>query len=99
MGEAKPAAKPAKVAKKAKAAPAKAKKVIKKPVKATKSGSPTTVLDNVYKVIKKNKTGANIDKLKKQTQLEPRQLSNALYKLTKKGMIEARSRGVYFVKK
>ena len=36
--------------------------------------------------------------LKKKTNLEPRQLSNALYKLTKKGTIEAKSRGIYFTK-
>jgi len=49
-------------------------------------------------VIAKAKSGANIATLKKKTKLEPRQLSNALYKLTKKGTIEARSRGVYFKK-
>ena len=90
MAKAKPAAKPAK-----KAAPAKAKKVVKKPAKKAAGGKPTTVLENVYAVIKKNKNGVNIDKLKKQTKLEPRQLSNALYKLTKKGMIKTKSRGVY----
>lgn len=91
MAKAKPAAKPAK-----KAAPAKAKKVAKKPAKkAASAKKAATVLENVYGVIKKNKNGVNIDKLKKQTKLEPRQLSNALYKLTKKGMIKTKSRGVY----
>ena len=100
MEAAKPAAKPAKKAKAAPAkAKAKAKKVVKKAAKTAKSAKPVTVLENVFDVIKKNKNGANIDKLKQQTKLQPRQLSNALYKLTKKGMIEAKSRGVYFVKK
>lgn len=58
-----------------------------------------TVLQQVYEVICKSRKGASIDKLKEKTLLDPRQLSNALYKLTKKGAVEARSRGIYFKKK
>lgn len=55
----------------------------------------STVLDNVMDVIKKSKNGATIATLKAKTNLESRQLSNALYKLSKKGMIKTISRGVY----
>lgn len=84
-------AKKAKPASKKKAAPAK---------KAPKTKEkPQTVLEQVEDVISRSRKGASIDKLKEKTGLAPRQLSNALYKLTKKGLIEARSRGVYFKKK
>ena len=46
-------------------------------------------------VIQKSRDGADIASLKSQTGLESRQLSNALYKLTKKGLIKSKSRGVY----
>ena len=42
-----------------------------------------------------NLNGITIAQLKGKTALDDRQLSNALYKLTKKGMIAAKSRGVY----
>ncbi len=97
-----PAKKKAAPAKK-KAAPAK-----KKAVKAKKKAAPAkkapakkpasgkdTVLDSVLAVVSKAKDGADIASLKSQTGLESRQLSNALYKLTKKGMIKSKSRGVY----
>lgn len=58
-----------------------------------------TVLQQVFDVICKSRKGASIDKLKEKTSLDPRQLSNALYKLTKKGVVEARARGIYFKKK
>ena len=76
---------------KKKAAPAKKKAPAKKAVAAGKE----TVLDSVMGVIAKSKDGADIASLKSQTGLESRQLSNALYKLTKKGMIKSKSRGVY----
>jgi predicted Rossmann fold nucleotide-binding protein DprA/Smf involved in DNA uptake len=81
--------------KKAVAAPVKEKKAV---VKADAAAKAPTVLDQVYEVISKSRKGASIDKLKEKTGLEPRQLSNALYKLTKKGAVEARTRGVYFKK-
>jgi predicted Rossmann fold nucleotide-binding protein DprA/Smf involved in DNA uptake len=39
-----------------------------------------------------------VAQLKTKTQLNARQLSNALYKLSKKGMVEAPSRGLYLKK-
>jgi hypothetical protein len=54
-----------------------------------------TVLDSVYKAIRRSRNGITIAQLKAKTALDDRQLSNALYKLTKKGMIAAKSRGVY----
>ena len=54
-----------------------------------------TVLDSVYKTIRRSRNGITIAQLKSKTALDDRQLSNALYKLTKKGVIEAKSRGVY----
>lgn len=100
-----PAKKKAKPAPKKKAAPAKKKAVAKKapakkaaakkaPAKkaATDAG---TVLDTVMAVISKSRDGADIASLKSATKLESRQLSNALYKLSKKGLIKSKARGVY----
>ncbi len=96
-----PAAKKAAPAKK-KAAPKK-KAVAKKKAPAKKAAkkapakkaAKATVLDSVMAVIKKSRSGATIANLKAKTGLESRQLSNALYKLSKKGMIKSKSRGVY----
>lgn len=60
--------------------------------KSTRSGS---VLDTVYEAIRRSRKGVSIAQLKDKTQLNARQLSNALYKLSKKGMIKTVSRGVY----
>lgn len=92
---------PAKAAPKAKKkAAAKPKKKAaapkKKPAaKKAPAGGKDTVLENVMDVITKSRTGANIASLKQKTGLESRQLSNALYKLSKKGQIKTVSRGVY----
>ncbi len=98
--ESAPAKKAAPAKKKAAAKPKKA--VAKKKAPATKkkaaaasAASKGTVLENVLDVIAKSRSGANIANLKKKTNLESRQLSNALYKLSKKGMIKTVSRGVY----
>lgn len=85
----------------AKQAPAaKAKTSAKKEpaVKSKKDEKPTKVLESVYNAIKGSRTGISISKLKETTALGSRQLSNALYKLSKKGVIEAISRGVYVKK-
>jgi hypothetical protein len=104
----KPAAKvpapKAKAVPKKKAVPAIKKEGKVKEVAAEKTPEKTpdksqTVLDTVYDVICKSRKGASIDRLREKTDLDARQLSNALYKLTKKGIVEARSRGVYFKKK
>jgi DNA-binding transcriptional ArsR family regulator len=54
-----------------------------------------TVLDSVFNAIKRSRGGISIAQLQKKTDLGDRQLSNALYKLTKKGMVYAKTRGVY----
>jgi predicted Rossmann fold nucleotide-binding protein DprA/Smf involved in DNA uptake len=88
--------------KKKKAAPKKAA-AKKKPAKRAAKKAPAkkaaagqaTVLDTVLDVVKRSRNGASIAKLKEKTKLESRQLSNALYKLSKRGLIKAKSRGLY----
>ncbi|MDD2388594.1 MAG: hypothetical protein PHP23_02540 [Desulfobacterales bacterium] len=63
--------------------------------KKTKNGKELKVTDSVYDVIKRSKKGASIAKLREKTLFDPRQISNALYKLTKNGKIIAKSRGLY----
>ncbi len=100
-------AQPAKKAAPKKKAPKKiaAKKVVAKKAVAkkavTKKAAPAkkkSVLDTVLGVIKRSRKGVNIAALKDKTSLDSRQLSNSLYKLTKRGIIEAKSRGVYVKK-
>jgi len=74
------------------------KGVAVKKTAAKKPAAKTTVLNSVLAVIKRSKKGANIDTLRKKTGLGPRQLSNSLYKLSKRGVIEAKSRGLYTIK-
>ena len=57
-----------------------------------------TVLDTVYEVIRRSKKGETVSQLKVKTNLDARQLSNALYKLSKKGQVYAKSRGLYVKK-
>ena len=57
-----------------------------------------SVLDSVHNVIKRSRSGVSIGTLKAKTKLDSRQLSNALYKLSKKGLVRAKSRGVYVKK-
>ncbi|BBO71922.1 hypothetical protein DSCA_58520 [Desulfosarcina alkanivorans] len=84
--------------KKAKAAPK--KRAAKKTAPAAAApASGTTMLDNIFGMISKSRKGITVERLKKRTNLEARQVSNALYKLTKKGKIETLSRGVYIKKK
>lgn len=66
-----------------------------KKVKTVKVDKGETVLNSVFAVIKKSRKGISIAQLKEKTDLNPRQLSNALYKLTKKGSIKSMSRGIY----
>ena len=53
------------------------------------------VLDTVLGVIKRSRKGVSIPALKEKTSLDARQLSNALYKLSKRGDIASKSRGIY----
>ncbi|MBW2591019.1 MAG: hypothetical protein JRD71_09950 [Deltaproteobacteria bacterium] len=84
---------PKKTAAKKKAAP---KKVAPKKAAPKKApAKPPTVIDSILNAIKKTKKGITIAQLKEKTAFNSKQLSNALYKLTKKGKIEATSRGLY----
>ena len=79
----------------AKRKPAVRKKAgVKKPAVA----KGVTVLGSVFDSIKRSKKGVAIDKIKEKTGYDGRQLSNALYKLTKQGKIKTVSRGVYLKK-
>ena len=75
-----------------------AKKVKISSSKKAVSGKHMTVIDSVFEVIKRSRKGATIVNLKEKTGLDSRQLSNALYKLSKRGMVESRARGVYMKK-
>lgn len=103
-------AKKAKAVKKAKAPAKKAKAAPKK--KAAKKTSPAaakakpapaakgqSMLDAIFGMISRSRKGITVAQLKRKTKLDPRQVSNALYKLTQKGKIETISRGVYVKKK
>ncbi|MDI6687712.1 MAG: hypothetical protein QME06_05755 [Desulfobacterales bacterium] len=82
------------IAKKVKTATAKTKKTSANK-KTTKK---ETALEAVFNIIKRSKKGATIVALKEKTGLISRQLSNALYKLGKKGQIIAKERGLYIQK-
>ena len=78
---------------------AKNKAAAKKPAaKKSAAGGGKTVLDTVLDVIKRSQKGVTVAQLKTKTQLNARQLSNALYKLSKKGLVQAPSRGLYVKK-
>ncbi|MGD9083042.1 MAG: hypothetical protein PVJ50_04380 [Desulfobacterales bacterium] len=82
-----------------KASVAPKKTAAKKKVAAKKAPAKApTVIDTILNAIKKTKKGITIAQLKEKTEFNSKQLSNALYKLTKKGKIEAKSRGVYVKK-
>ncbi len=88
------------VAKKTPAKKAVAKKTAAKKTPAKKA-APTkqlTVQDAVFNTIKRTKKGVTVAQLKEKMDLNAKQLSNTLYKLSKKGKIEAKSRGLYFKK-
>lgn len=56
------------------------------------------ILSAVHKVVKSSRKGVAVPQIKEKTGLDDRQISNALYKLTKKGAVETKARGVYVVK-
>lgn len=90
-----------KVSKVVKAAKPKAAKpkAVKPKVAAKKSAAvPGTVLSSVLSTVKRSKNGVAIAKIKEKTGLSPRQLSNALYKLSKSGKITSKERGIYIAK-
>jgi len=75
-----------------------AKKVKTSPIKKKVSKKKMTVIDAVLEVVKRSRKGATITTLKEKTGFDSRQLSNALYKLSKRGMIVSKTRGVYMKK-
>lgn len=75
-----------------KKAPAKRKTSVKAKTRVKRK---ETIEDKVYNVVKRSRIGASIPILRKRTQLGPRQLSNALHKLTNKGKIKTKARGIY----
>jgi predicted Rossmann fold nucleotide-binding protein DprA/Smf involved in DNA uptake len=75
-----------------------ASKSRKAPEAADQKGA-ASVLDQVFDAVVRSRNGATIAKLKEKTGLESRQLSNALYKLSKRGKIESPARGLYLKKK
>jgi pyruvate/2-oxoglutarate dehydrogenase complex dihydrolipoamide acyltransferase (E2) component len=86
-----------KAAPKAKAK-AEKKPAAKKPAAAKKekeSAQGNTVIDTVLSAVKGSKAGIKIADLKAKTGIGGRQLSNALYKLTKRNLIKTTDRGVY----
>lgn len=89
---------PAKKTAAKKAAVKKAAPKKKAAARGRKPATGSTVLDTVYDVIKRSRKGVAIATLKEKSGLDARQLSNALYKLSKKGTITTISRGVYVKK-
>ncbi len=82
-----------------KKAPAPKKTAPKKKVAVKKAPTKQlTVIDTVFNAIKKTRKGVTVAQLKEKTDLNSRQLSNALYKLSKRGKIEPKSRGLYVTK-
>ena len=59
------------------------------------AGKSVEILKAVYDVIRRSRKGTSIKNLREKTQLGPRQVSNALYKLTKQGLIKTKTRGIY----
>ena len=96
----KPAAKKAAAKKPAAKKPVAKKAAAKKPAAAKKetvkaSAASGTVIDTVLNAVKSSKAGIKIAELKTKTGIGGRQLSNALYKLTKRNLIKTTDRGVY----
>ena len=59
------------------------------------NSKPQTVMDQVFEIIKRSRKGVNLLKLREKTKLSPKQLSNTLYKLSKKEKIKSIDRGHY----
>ena len=79
------------------------KKAVQKKAPAKKTTEKTaakapTLLESVYEVIRRSRNGVAIATLKAKTNLNPRQISNALHKLSSYGKIKAKSRGLYIKK-
>jgi len=64
-------------------------------IKAGQDKSSTGILETIFSLISNHKNGLDLQSIKEKTGFEARQLSNALYKLTKRGRVEAIERGKY----
>jgi len=64
-------------------------------IKAGQVKARVGVLETIFSLISNHKNGLDLQSLKEKTGFEARQLSNALYKLTKRGRVEAIERGKY----
>ncbi len=53
------------------------------------------VLETVYDIIRRNRRGTSVMDLREKTGFGPRQVSNAVYKLSQRGRIKSKGRGVY----
>lgn len=91
----KTAAKPSKKASSKKASSKKTNKKKTAPKKTATNNQVTTVIDNVFDVIRKSRNSTTLAKIREKTNLESRQISNALYKLSKKEKIKSKGRGIY----
>ncbi len=58
----------------------------------------TPVLESVYALIRKSRKGLTVSQLSEAAGLTSKQVSNSLYKLTKQGKIQSKSRGLYIKK-
>ena len=76
-----------------------AKKAAPESTKSTVESNTGSLFNNIYELVGSSKDGITVAEIKEKTGLAPRQVSNALYKLTKKGQIETIRRGVYVTKK
>jgi len=73
------------------------KKMLESKTRVAKTSSGGTIRKIVYDEIRQYKDGITKDTLVKATGLELRQVSNALYKLSKKKLIHSIKRGIYVV--
>ena len=58
----------------------------------------SNINDNVRAAIARARKGISISEIKEKTGLQDRQINNALYKLTQKGVVQTKVRGVYVTK-
>ena len=60
-------------------------------IKKSSPTKPPTIVDTVFQVIKKSRKGVTTTILKEKTELGPRQITNALFKLTQQNRILAKT--------
>ena len=73
--------------------------VVKKAaIKKAAPTKPLTLHDTVFDAVKRTRKGITVAQLKEKTRFNDRQISNALYKLSKQGKIVAKARGLYVKK-